>query len=135
MRYSLVLSVLATVATCHQSTSQDELNTGPVDISEIATARVVYECTNGVDVSARYNTDRTDNSSVKLTIADKKYELSLIEAASGARYVTMRGSSPDTYLVWWTKDGAATLLEGLSHDGSSVTEAKMVATCNEKINV
>ena len=66
----------------------------------------------------------------KLTIGDKSYDLTGVQAASGAKYATDQGRSAGKTLVWWTKGPEGTLYEGKV--GGTDADEKKVSSCSER---
>lgn len=94
-----------------------------------APTTVAYDCMPAQLLSATYdNSGATPKA--KLTIGDKSYELTGVQAASGAKYATDQGRSPGKTLVWWTKGEEGTLLEGKV--GGTDADEKKVASCGPR---
>jgi len=94
-----------------------------------APVTVGYDCMPALLLSAAYdNSGATPKA--KLTIGDKSYDLTGVEAASGAKYVTDQGRSPGKTLVWWTKGPEGTLYEGKV--GGTDADEKKVSSCSER---
>lgn len=94
-----------------------------------APVTVAYDCMPALLLSATY-----DNSgatpTAKLTIGDKSYDLTGVQAASGAKYATDQGRTAGKTLVWWTKGPEGTLYEGKV--GGTDADEKKVSSCSER---
>lgn len=94
-----------------------------------APVTVGYDCMPALLLSASYdNSGATPKA--KLTIGDKSYDLTGVQAASGAKYVTDQGRSAGKTLVWWTKGPEGTLYEGKV--GGTDADEKKVSSCSER---
>jgi len=94
-----------------------------------APVTVGYDCMPALLLSATYdNSGATPKA--KLTIGDKSYDLTGVQAASGAKYVTDQGRSAGKTLVWWTKGPEGTLYEGKV--GGTDADEKKVSSCSER---
>ena len=94
-----------------------------------APVTVGYDCMPALLLSAAYdNSGATPKA--KLTIGDKSYDLTGVQAASGAKYTTDQGRSAGKTLVWWTKGPEGTLFEGKV--GGTDADEKKVSSCSER---
>lgn len=128
---------LALLAACGQKSETPPANT-TLDTSiagnETATAAAApvttaYDCMPAQLLSATYdNSGATPKA--KLTIGDKSYDLTGVQAASGAKYATDQGRSPGKTLVWWTKGEEGTLFEGKV--GGTEADEKKVTSCSPR---
>ncbi|HEY0624012.1 MliC family protein [Sphingomonas sp.] len=104
-------------------------DTAPGNATAAAPTTVAYDCMPALLLSATY-----DNSGAapkaKLTIADKSYDLTGVQAASGAKYATDQGRSAGKTLVWWTKGEEGTLFEGKV--GGTDADEKKVSSCSPR---
>lgn len=90
---------------------------------------VAYDCLPALLLSAAYdNSGATPKA--KLTIGDKSYDLTGVQAASGAKYASDQGRSAGKTLVWWTKGAEGTLYEGKV--GGTDADEKKVSSCSER---
>ena len=101
----------------------------PANTTAAAPLTAAYDCMPALLLSATY-----DNSGAapkaKLTIGDKSYDLTGVQAASGAKYATDQGRSAGKTLVWWTKGPEGTLYEGKV--GGTDADEKKVSSCSER---
>ncbi len=82
-----------------------------------------YECESGQTIAARYDNTNPDAPTARLEYRNQTFEMYNVRAASGARYATEQGLSPDKGLQWWTKGDGATLSEMLlDHTAPAPTE-------------
>jgi membrane-bound inhibitor of C-type lysozyme len=82
-----------------------------------------YECESGQTIAARYDNTNPDAPTARLEYKGQTFEMYNVRAASGARYATEQGLSPDKGLQWWTKGDGATLSEMLmDHTAPEPTE-------------
>lgn len=95
----------------------------------VAPVTTAYDCMPALLLSATYdNSGATPKA--KLTIGDKSYELTGVQAASGAKYATDQGRSAGKTLVWWTKGEEGTLFEGKV--GGTDADEKKVSSCSPR---
>lgn len=91
---------------------------------------VTYQCESGQTVVARYDNTNPDAPTAWLEYKGQTFEMHNVRAASGARYATEQGLSPDKGLQWWTKGDSATLSEMLmDHTAPESTE---IESCTAK---
>lgn len=88
-----------------------------------------YGCGSFGEIVARYDNSGTDRSKVRLTIHGASRDLVRVVAASGARYATEHGLTPDHSLIWWTSGPEATLLEMPLDHTATLADAHILATC------
>lgn len=131
---------LALLAGCGKKSETAPANTGepaltanesvvPGNTAAAAPVTVGYDCMPALLLSAAYdNSGATPKA--KLTIGDKSYDLTGVQAASGAKYATDQGRSPGKTLVWWTKGPEGTLYEGKV--GGTDADEKKVSSCSER---
>lgn len=115
------------------NTSEPVLTANETDAIDNAMAAapvtVGYDCMPALLLSAVYdNSGATPKA--KLTIGDKSYDLTGVQAASGAKYTTDQGRSAGKTLVWWTKGPEGTLFEGKV--GGTDADEKKVSSCSER---
>lgn len=72
---------------------------------------VTYACQSGATIVARYDNSNADAPTATLDYQGKSFPMYSVRSASGARYATEQGLSPDKGLQWWTKGSSATLSE------------------------
>ena len=65
-----------------------------------------YACDNGIEVSAKYHPD-----AVNLSIDGVRKDLYQTVLASGSKYATENGITPETGLIWWIKGDEVTMFE------------------------
>lgn len=128
---------LALLAGCGQKSETPPANTtldtsvagNTTAAAPAAPVTTAYDCMPAQLLSATY-----DNSGAapkaRLTIGDKNYDLTGVQAASGAKYTTDQGRSPGKTLVWWTKGEEGTLFEGKV--GGTDADEKKVASCSPR---
>jgi membrane-bound inhibitor of C-type lysozyme len=90
----------------------------------------IYECESGQTISARYDNTNPDAPSARLEYKGQTFEMYQVRSASGARYATEQGLSPDKGLQWWTKGNSATLSEMLMDH--TAPEPVEIETCTTK---
>jgi membrane-bound inhibitor of C-type lysozyme len=73
----------------------------------------------------RYD-NTADQPKATVTLDGKTFDMTLSPSASGARYMTTSGRSPDKTLVWWNKGADGFLMEGT---GPNSENEQSVATC------
>ncbi|PJI90881.1 hypothetical protein DAH66_03100 [Sphingomonas koreensis] len=101
----------------------------PANDAAAAPLTAAYDCMPALLLSATYdNSGATPKA--KLTIGDKSYDLTGVQAASGAKYATDQGRSAGKTLVWWTKGPEGTLYEGKV--GGTDADEKKVSSCSER---
>lgn len=108
MRMGLMLAALAALAGC--------------------ASPVVYECDDGREITARYG----ENPPALLEVDGKSYPLYQVVSASGARYASERGLTPETGIIWWTKGDEATLYEMILDHTVSAEDYPVLAQCAER---
>lgn len=108
-----------------------DTNVAGNDTAATAAAPVTtaYDCLPALLLSATYDNSTTP-AKARLTIGDKSYDLTGVQAASGAKYATDQGRSPGKTLVWWTKGEEGTLFEG--KPGGTEADEKKVASCSPR---
>lgn len=94
-----------------------------------APVTTAYDCMPALLLSATYDNSATP-AKARLTIGDKSYDLTGVQAASGAKYATDQGRSPGKTLVWWTRGEEGTLFEG--KPGGTEADEKKVASCSPR---
>lgn len=129
---------LALLAGCGQKPATAPAN-GTVDNGMVANETaaapaaapqtVAYDCMPAQLLSATYDNSTTP-AKARLTIGDKSYDLTGVEAASGAKYVTDQGRSAGKTLVWATQGQDGTLSEGKV--GGTAADEKKVASCSPR---
>ena len=117
----LVLSCLSLVLGC----SRQQTTGSDADLRFTRT----YGCGSFGEIVARYDNSGTDRSTVRLTIDGASRDLVQVVAASGARYATEHGLTPDHSLIWWTSGPEATLLEMPLDHTATLADARALATC------
>lgn len=90
---------------------------------------VAYDCMPALLLSATYDNSATP-AKARLTIGDKSYDLTGVQAASGARYATDQGRSAGKTLVWSTQGEEGTLSEGKV--GGTEADEKKVSSCSPR---
>ena len=90
---------------------------------------VAYDCMPALLLSATYD-NATTPAKARLTIGDQSYDLTGVQAASGAKYATDQGRSAGKTLVWWTKGEEGTLFEGKV--GGTEADEKKVSSCSPR---
>ena len=83
------------------------------DTPGMPAAAETYRCESGQTIVARYDNSNPDAPTARLEYRGRTFEMYNVRAASGARYATEQGLSPDKGLQWWTKGDDATLSEML----------------------
>ena len=94
-----------------------------------ASQTVAYDCLPALLLSATYDNSTTP-AKARLTIGDKSYDLTGVQAASGAKYASDQGRSAGKTLVWWTKGEEGTLFEGKV--GGTEADEKKVSSCSPR---
>lgn len=87
-----------------------------------------YDCTPAMALSVKYD-NSVDPPKAAVTLDGKTYDMTLAPSASGARYMTTSGRTPDMTLVWWNKGNDGMLQEG---KGATSDDEKTIATCTGK---
>lgn len=79
--------------------------------SDAKSAVTTYDCDNGESILAQYDNEG-ENTGVTLTLGDKSYTLYSVVTASGARYASEEGLTPEEGIQWLTKgdEGVLTTL-------------------------
>ena len=112
----LAVSSLALLAACGgggDTAPTDETATPAIveTATPVAAAPTSYDC-----LPAHLLTVAYDNSGVNptatLSLDGANFVLSRIESASGAKYKTDAGRTPDKTLIWWTQGENGMLVEG-----------------------
>jgi membrane-bound inhibitor of C-type lysozyme len=106
-RYSLWLLLSLTAS----ATLADQPDTPGMPAEGIIA--VTYECESGQTIVARYDNTDPDAPTTRLEYKGRTFEMYNVRAASGARYATEQGLSPDKGLQWWIKGDDAALSEML----------------------
>lgn len=120
----LSLSLAASASFADQPGTPDM----PAGSEDIIT--MTYQCESGQTVVVRYDNTNPDAPTVRLEYNGQTFEMYNVRAASGARYATEQGLSPDKGLQWWTKGDGATLSEMLmDHTAPAPTE---IESCTAK---
>ena len=128
---------LALLAGCGQKSEAPPANTtldtsvagNETAVVPAAPVTTAYDCMPALLLSATYDTSGA-TPTAKLTIADKSYDLTSVQAASGAKYASDQGRSAGKTLVWWTKGEEGTLFEGKV--GGTEADEKKVASCSPR---
>ncbi|EHK52394.1 hypothetical protein MAXJ12_35549 [Mesorhizobium alhagi CCNWXJ12-2] len=89
----------------------DQPDTPGMPAENVITA--TYRCESGQTIVARYDNNNPDAPTALLEYKGRTFDMYNVRAASGARYATEQGLSPDKGLQWWTKGDDATLSEML----------------------
>jgi membrane-bound inhibitor of C-type lysozyme len=135
----LVLSPFALLAACggesETADPMDDVATTPAATpaetagAAAATATPVsYDCLPAQDLSVSYD-NSVDPPTATLTLDGETYQLTAVEAASGAKYATDAGRSSGRTLVWWTQGQDGTLYEGTV--GGTEADEEEVASCSQ----
>jgi membrane-bound inhibitor of C-type lysozyme len=103
----LLLSLAASAAFADQPDTPGM----PAAAENVITA--TYRCQSGQTIIARYDNSNPDAPTARLEYGGRTFDMYNVRAASGARYATEQGLSPDKSLQWWTKGDDATLSEML----------------------
>jgi membrane-bound inhibitor of C-type lysozyme len=136
-RSLLVLSPFALLAACggesETAAPADEVTTTPAatpaeTAGAAAATPVTYDCLPAQDLSVSYN-NSVDPPTATLTLAGETYQLTGVEAASGAKYATDAGRSSGRTLVWWTQGQDGTLYEGTV--GGTADDEEEIASCSQ----
>ena len=93
-----------------------------------AMIEATYDCKPAMALSVKYD-NSVDPPKAVVTLDGKTYDMTLAPSASGARYMTTSGRSPDMTLVWWNKGNDGLLQEG---KGATSDDEKTIATCTGK---
>lgn len=88
---------------------------------------IAYECLPAQRLIVSYDNSRATPTAT-LTLDGATFELTRVEAASGAKYATNQGRAPGRTLVWWTQGDDGTLYEGIL--GGTAIDEERVADCN-----
>ena len=86
---------------------------------------VAYGCDSGRQVLATYGVGA--DGGARLAFDGRSFDLHQVRSASGARYATEQGLSPDRGLQWWIKGETATLSEMLMDH--TAPEPQVIDTC------
>jgi membrane-bound inhibitor of C-type lysozyme len=105
--HSIWLSLAASAALA----DQPDTPVMPAAAENVITA--TYRCGSGQTIVARYDNTDPDAPTALLEYKGRTFDMYNVRAASGARYATEQGLSPDKGLQWWTKGDDATLSEML----------------------
>lgn len=71
---------------------------------------VQYECDSGDKLSVEYiNSEQA--RSAKLLYKNRTFDVYEIRAASGSKYATEQGITPEDGLIWWTQKNEGTLIK------------------------
>ncbi|WP_353643138.1 MliC family protein [Mesorhizobium sp. WSM2239] len=109
LRHSLCLSLSLAASAAFA----DQPDTPAVPAAAEDVIMVTYRCESSQTVIARYDNTDPDAPTARLQYRGRTFEMYNVRAASGARYATEQGLSPDKGLQWWTKGDDATLSEML----------------------
>ncbi|MCW4460345.1 MliC family protein [Sphingomonas sp. BT-65] len=112
--------------TTENTTAVNETAAAP---TAAAPQTVAYDCMPALLLSATYD-NATTPAKARLTIGDQSYDLTGVQAASGAKYATDQGRSAGKTLVWWTKGEEGTLFEGKV--GGTEADEKKVSSCSPR---
>jgi membrane-bound inhibitor of C-type lysozyme len=89
----------------------------------LAAKDAAYRCASGRQILAVYSAE----FGARLSFDGRSFALYPVRAASGARYATEQGLSPDRGLQWWIKGDEATLSEMLMDH--TAPEPRTIDTC------
>jgi membrane-bound inhibitor of C-type lysozyme len=133
----LVLSPFALLAACggesETAAPADDMAAAPTpaqtaDAAAATATPVSYDCLPAQDLSVSYD-NSVDPPTATLTLDGETYQLTAVEAASGAKYATDAGRSAGRTLVWWTQGQDGTLYEGTV--GGTEADEEEVASCSQ----
>lgn len=131
----LVLSPFALLAACggesETAAPADDMAAAPTPTptaDAAAATPVSYDCLPAQDLSVSYD-NSVDPPTATLTLDGETYQLTAVEAASGAKYATDAGRSSGRTLVWWTQGQDGTLYEGTV--GGTEADEEEVASCSQ----
>ncbi|BCH35584.1 hypothetical protein MesoLjLc_75140 [Mesorhizobium sp. L-8-10] len=97
----------------------------PGDRPEIISA--TYVCDSGNTVDVRYDNTSDEAHVATLEYKGRTFEMYNVRSASGARFATEQGLTPDKGLQWWSKGDEATMSEMLMDHTAS--EPTPIETC------
>ena len=132
----LLIATLALSAGCSKAPQPPAVENGttnaaatPENIAAPVEAPATLTCDNGFTIAARYDNSDPQNAKAILTINGKEYTLNSAVTASGARYTSEAGMTPDMLLEWRTKGDEASLYESPLDDSVTPEDVKLRATC------
>lgn len=87
-----------------------------------------YQCDNGVTLSVEYiNTGKS--LSALLIYGGRVFDMYETRAASGAKYATEQGLSPEYGLIWWSQGNEGMLIQMIKDHTISVEDYPIIAKC------
>lgn len=110
----LVLSPLVLLAACgggDTAAPADETATPPAVVEAAPAVPISYDCLPAHLLTVAYD-NSGPNPTAALSLDGANFVLSRIESASGAKYKTDTGRTPDKTLIWWTQGENGMLVEG-----------------------
>lgn len=135
----LLLAASIAVAACGKQDAEDTGVTSPVTDTAVPSKATVekavaYVCQRDMPITAIYGTDADGRRDASIIIQGDYFPFveSPTPAAAGARFISHEGVSPGHGLVWWTKDGEATIAEAPLDKLDDLSAAVVKRTCKEK---
>lgn len=92
-------------------------------------ARMTYTCDNHFVVIAAYDNHDLGASKVTLTISGVKYHLTQTVSASGVRYITKHGLTPEHGLIWHSKGHEAIASTFIDNVKAADNDEKVLFSC------
>ncbi|QMW22270.1 MliC family protein [Sandaracinobacteroides saxicola] len=130
MRALLPVAALLTLAACGDKPAPppEPLKGGKAAPGE-GIRHMFYACADGTKAQASYGRNAAGQANVTLTFRGKTGQLTEFPAASGAKYSAENLLEPDKLLIWWEKNGEATVMESLLDDSAKPEDARTLTTC------
>ncbi|MBT0586959.1 MliC family protein [Alteromonas oceanisediminis] len=90
--------------------------------------RTEYYCDNGERAGVIYLSEAAGSGAI-LHYQGQDYEMYPTRTASGAKYATEQGLSPEEGLIWWTQGESAMLMTMILDHTVSAEDYPMIARC------
>lgn len=93
-----------------------------------------YSCNPAYTIEAAYHSaDDHSTQFADLKINGARYQLRLVQSASGARYAAEMGLTPDYSLIWHTKGSEALLLQAPLDHTVRAGQEELLASCRASV--
>jgi membrane-bound inhibitor of C-type lysozyme len=108
-----LIFIALTLSSCADITkTADSINHAHAQSESHQASAVQYECDSGDKLSVEYiNSEQT--RSAKLIYKNRTFDMYETRAASGSKYATEQGITPEYGLIWWTQKNDGTLIKML----------------------